>query len=48
MQPSGAKHASDTYIVHAKSMKFPVKIRPSYQIYPTCNLRDEVKPAANR
>lgn len=44
IQPNNSTHKSnDTYIVHAKSMKFPVKIRPSYEIYPTSNVRDDSK-----
>lgn len=28
-------------IVHAKSIKFPVKVTPSYEIYPTTNMNDD-------
>lgn len=47
IQPNTTTHKSnDTYIVHAKSMKFPVKIRPSYEIYPTSNVRDDIKSSS--
>lgn len=34
---------NDYIILHAKSMKFPVKITPSYEIYPTTNINDNDK-----
>ncbi len=32
---------NDYIILHAKSIKFPVKITPSYEIYPTTNVHDD-------
>ena len=34
---------NDYIILHAKSMKFPVKITPSYEIYPTTSINDNDK-----
>lgn len=39
---------NDCYVIHAKSMKFPVKIRPSYEIYPSSNvIEDKLNPWLN-
>ena len=47
--PNQAIKSNDCIIVHAKSLKFPVKIRPAYEIYPSVNLiEDKRHPWINK
>ena len=36
-----AQPKSNFIILHAKSIKFPVKVTPAYEIYPTTNMNDD-------
>ncbi len=36
-----SQNKNDCIIVHAKSLKFPIKIRPAYEIYPSSNLVED-------
>ncbi len=38
MQPK----TSEAYILHAKNLKFPCKIRPAYEIYPSSSIIDKI------
>ncbi len=39
--PLSSTARNDYIILHAKSIKFPVKITPAYEIYPTTNVHDD-------